>query len=359
MNIQAPRRALFFALVLAAALSSLQVPLAAKEGFFQAARVQTPFDQGRILSSLVRISANIYWDTIVLETQAQADTLKQSFVFYKGTGRKTYLPQGAILWHVVLTKQQLLAMMEDPQSPYEEGISDIVASFKGVSTFPTERIVPISGWANATFVSHDGLLLTNYHVVREQIEALHREAGCSGETPANFIHAEVAHVVGTQIEGWEPLTRIDLVANLSAADWQSGLDGALLRVRDSVAHGYLTVRDTPASVGEPIWLYGFPFVTNRPAAALAHLDYTNADQSLRVSLGSVTQIKGPDFIADSDGIGGDSGGAVVDANGMLLGYDWDVFGQSATDRLTSFAGGDIIVSASGALARLQSAPRCP
>jgi S1-C subfamily serine protease len=358
MNAPAPRFALLFTFVLAATLNSLQLPLAAREGFFQPARVTTPFDQGHVLGSLVRISANIYWDTIVLDTQAQVDTLKQSFVLYKGTGRKTYLPQGAILWHIVLTKQDFLAMIEDPQSPYEVGISDIVASFKGVTTFPAERIVPLTGWANATFVSRDGLLLTNYHVVREQIEALHREAGCAGETPANFIHAEVAHVAGGKIQGWTPLNHVDLVSNLSAADWQSGLDGALLRVRDSVAHNYLTVRDTQASLGEPIWLYGFPFATNRPASALEHLDYANADKNLRVSLGRVTQIKGPDFVADSDGISGDSGGAVVDANGMLLGYNWDVYGQSATDRLTSFAGGDIIVSASGVLARLRRMPRC-
>jgi S1-C subfamily serine protease len=332
--------------------------LLAVEGFFTPAQTHTPFDQMRVLRSLVRITANIYWDTIVLNDQHDVDTLKQSFTYYPGSGRKTYLPQGVILWHIILTKQQLLAMMEDPNSAYEIGIDDIVRSFKGVNSFPAERIVPITGWANATFISRDGLLLTNYHVVREQIEALGREHGCAGEVPAAYLHAEIPRVAGNQIVGWIPAQHLDLVANLSSADWQAGLDGALLRVRDAVPHGYLDVRQTAATVGEPIWLYGFPFATNRSAAELQRFGYENADQSLRVSTGNVTQLKGDDFDADADGISGDSGGAVVDAHGMLLGYDWDVEGQAADARVTSFAGGDVIVLANATLQRLQAQPAC-
>ncbi len=339
-------------------IGSLLALVLAVEGFFTPAQTRTPFDQTHILRSLVRIRANIYWDTIVLNDQRDVDALKQSFTLYPGTGRKTYLPQGVVLWHIIVTKQQLLGMMEDPNSAYEVGIADIVRSFKGVTTFPAERIVPVTGWANATFISRDGLLLTNYHVVREQVEALGRESGCAGEVPAAYLRAEIPRVSGNQIVGWTPVQRLDIVANLSAADWQGGMDGALLQMRDDLPHDYLDVRPTAASIGEPVWLYGFPFATHRAAASLQRLSYTDADQSLRVSLGDVTQIKGPDFVADADGISGDSGGAVVDERGRLLGYDWDVAGQDSGARITSFAGGDIAVWANGTLQRLLRQPSC-
>jgi hypothetical protein len=191
----------------------------------------------------------------------------------------------------------LLAMMEDPNSPYEVGIADIVRSFKDVNTFPAERIVPLTGWANATFISRDGLLLTNYHVVREQIEALDRQGGCAGVAPAAYLRAEIPRVSGNGIVGWIPVHHLDLVSNLSAADWQSGMDGALLQMRDNLPHDYLEVRQTQANVGEPIWLYGFPCATHRAPASLQRLGYEDADQSLRVSIGNVTQLSGADFLA--------------------------------------------------------------
>jgi hypothetical protein len=191
----------------------------------------------------------------------------------------------------------LLAMMEDPNSPYEVGIADIVRSFKDVNTFPAERIVPLTGWANATFISRDGLLLTNYHVVREQIEALDRQGGCAGVAPAAYLRAEIPRVSGNEIVGWIPVHHLDLVSNLSAADWQSGMDGALLQMRDNLPHDYLEVRQTQAKVDEPIWLYGFPCATHRAPASLQRLGYEDADQSLRVSIGNVTQLSGADFLA--------------------------------------------------------------
>jgi hypothetical protein len=332
--------------------------LLAAEGFFMPAQTHTPFDQTSVLRSLVRITANIYWDTIVLNDQRDVDTLKPSFTLYPGTGRKTYLPQGVVLWHIIVTKQQLLAMMEDPNSAYEVGIADIVRSFKDVNTFPAERIVPITGWANATFISRDGLLLTNYHVVREQIEALGRQRGCAGAAPAVYLRAEIPRVSGNEIVGWTPVQHLDLVANLSADHWHGGMDGALLQMRDNLPHDFLDVRQTEANVGEPIWLYGFPFATHRAPASLQRLGYEDADQSLRVSIGNVTQLKGPDFVADADGISGDSGGAMIDARGALLGYDWDVEGQDSGARITSFAGGDIAVWAYGTLQRLLREPSC-
>lgn len=181
---------------------------------------------------------------------------------------------------------------------------------------------------------------------REQIEALDRQSGCAGEVPARFIRAEVPRTDGLRITGWIPLEHVDLVANLSASDWQAGLDGALLRVTDGVPHDHLEVRQTHAALGEPIWLYGYPYATNRASSALSARGYENANQSLRVSMGRVTQEKGVDFVADADGISGDSGGAVVD-------------GQTAEARVTSLSGGDIIVHAADVLQRLLRLSRRP
>lgn len=349
-----------FGLLISFAVLTLATPAgtAAREGLFYPGNIQPQFDQGRVLSSMVRITENIYWDVIVLNDDASASTLRKSFRYYEGSGYKTYLPQGAILWHIVLGKSALLKLMEDPASPFTAGIADIVRSFKDVQAFPAERITPISIRASATFITADGLLLTNYHVVREQIEALGRERGCAGDADATYLSAEVPIVERGGVVGWRPLHHIALVANLSEKDWQAGLDGALLRSTDRIAHGYLRVADNPP-LGEPVWQYGFPFATARASAALQAGDYSNADGSLRVSTGTITRLRGADFITDSDGISGNSGGPVVNAAGDLVGYVWDVYPDSeAATRYQRFAGGMINVSAATALRALQAERPC-
>jgi hypothetical protein len=120
------QKALVFVGCLALA-GSAYIPFgtSASEGFFLSQDVKTPFNEAGVLRSLARVSENIYWDTIVLNTKADADTLKTSFRLYRGTGRKTYLPQGAVLWHIVLTKADLLQMTEDPASAYEARLNNL------------------------------------------------------------------------------------------------------------------------------------------------------------------------------------------------------------------------------------------
>ena len=325
----------------------------AREGFYFPSQVTTPFDQTAILRSLARVSENSYWDAIV--------SSNPSAEIYPNAARKTYLPQGVILWHIALSKKSLLQMMDDPSLRYDVGIGDIVRAFKSVDAFPAEKIIPIRNWTNATFISKSGLLLTNYHVVREQIELLGRERGCSKEAPAPYVRVQLPKVDRGRVVAWTPVGNVHLVANLSAADWQNGLSGALLRV-DDADHGFLRVRQSPPSVGEDLWLYGYPFASNRPPARTRRYGYSNADGTLRVSIGKMVGmavgVESTDFVLDADGTRGDNGGAVVDRQGELLGYDWNIFGQESAGRITSFAGGDIVVPADEALTRMRHLGSC-
>lgn len=121
-------------------------PSRAEEGFFKPDQIVTPFDKNRVLRSIVRIHTHLYWDAVVFASEADASTFRQSFRNFPGSGRKTYLQEGVVLWHVVLTKNDLDKIRADIGQSETPGLFEIVRAFDGVSTFPTEKIVPLQGY---------------------------------------------------------------------------------------------------------------------------------------------------------------------------------------------------------------------
>ena len=69
-----------------------------------------------------------------------------------------------------------------------------------------------------------------------------------------------------------------------------------------------------------MWMAGFPIRSARQPAALQRVGYSDADGSLRVSTGRVTEVDADRyFTADLDGSMGNSGSAVFDRNGLVVG----------------------------------------
>jgi hypothetical protein len=317
---------------------------AGEEGFFRPEQIATPFDKARVLRSIVRIRSHVYWDAVVFGSDAEAAVFRRSFQQYKGSGRKTYLPEGVVLWHVILSKDELDKIRQDPGQREQPGLFEIVHAFEGISAFPTEKIVPEQGYGTGVFVSREGRFVTNYHIMREEIEADDRTSGSAQESTCRFTSFEVAVLDHDRIVGWRPLTNVKLLKNLSAAEWQGGFDGALLQA-DEKAPAFLRIAKGLRN-GEELWHFGFPMRSRRDPARLSQQRYTDADGTLRVSHGTITQIQDHNFISDADSFSGSSGSPAVSRAGDLLGYVWNVYPDAEFDRrATVFQGGTIYVTA--------------
>jgi hypothetical protein len=96
-------------------------------------------------------------------------------------------------------------------------------------------------------------------------------------------------------------------------------DTAVLRIEPApIAH----LQRSPRSpkIGESIWMSGFPLRTARSEQSLNVIGYSDADGSLRVSTGCVTEVdENGYFASDADGSMGNSGSPVFDASGLVMG----------------------------------------
>lgn len=319
------------------------------EGLFPIDQLELPFDRARVLRALVRIRPHIYFVATIFEREEDVKT-------FRPPQEKTFLAEGAALWHVALTKAQLEQIRAEPGLQLQPGYFEIVRAFEGVSALPSQRIVHLEGAAVGFFISPQGLFITNYHVMREEIEAAGRTAGSSEEMLCRFTSFEVPIVKRGQIVGWKPLKNVKLIRNLSAQEWQDGYDAALLQAPVK-APAYLPTAQHQPALGEEIWSFGFPVRTRRSPERLQAVGYPDADGSLRVSFGKITEIPSDHtFVSDCDGFNGNSGSPALTRDGEVLGYAWNVFPQGeANRRAVVFQGGTIHVTLGPVLKKLQVA----
>ncbi len=322
------------------------------EGLFSPTDIETPFPHERVLSSLVRTRTHIYWAVTLLGSEDEAEAFRASL-----PSRKAYLREGALLWHVVLSAADLDEIRSHPGQRLRPGLYEITRALDGVSP-PAHRVVPTEGQAAAFFVSIEGHMLTNYHVAREEIEPAGRTGGACGFHPFRYLSFDVPELAGARVTGYRLLPRVELLANLSEADWKAGWDVALLRSPTApVTH--LDIAPKSPAIGDEVWAYGFPMRTSRPPERLAGLGYRDADHSLRVSHGHITEWSTDhNFVADMDGLAGNSGGPVLSHEGRVVGIFWNVYPHEGADqRPERFEGGVICVAARPAVERLRG--MCP
>jgi S1-C subfamily serine protease len=319
------------------------------EGLFTPEQLQTPFDKARVLKALVRIHPHIYFLASVFERE-------EDVAAFRPAHEKTFLAEGATLWHVALTKAQLEQIRAEPGLSLQPGLFEITQAFEGVTAFPAQRVVRLEGAAVGFFISSDGLFLTNYHVMREEIEAAGRTAGSSDARVCRYVSFEIPVVKRERIVGWKPLRDVKLVKNLSAQEWQQGYDAALLQAPIK-APVYLPLAKRRPVVGEEIWSFGFPIRTKRSRERLQAVGYRDADGSLRISYGKITEIPSDHtFVTDCDGFNGNSGSPALTREGAVLGYAWNVYPDGETQRrAVVFEGGTIHVMLGPVLERLHVA----
>jgi hypothetical protein len=258
-----------------------------------------------------------------------------------------------ILWQLALTQVDLDQIREDAGLRLRPLLYEAVQAFRDVDVLPAQRIVPLQTAALGFFISPDGHFLTSYHVVGEEIEAAGRTEGSSQPRTCRFTSFEIPAIDGRRIRRWETIQSVRLLRNPSLLDWKAGFDAALLQA-DIHSPSSLRLADQPAKIGEEVWVFGLPVRSARPPERLQSLRYEDADGTLRVSKGRVTEIRGAhNFITDADSFNGYSGGPVLARDGTVLGVNWNVHPYIEVDRrAVHLEGGSIHVAAAAIAGRL-------
>lgn len=297
------------------------------EGFFPPHQLAIPglsFDH--LCAAMVRILPRT---TLVLDIAAdpaerEAKTRNQS------------QPDGSELWHRCFAPEDV-AKANDPEFAMAMVRHEFSRLVRAGAQFPAS--VALDGGGSGFAIDAAGHVLTNYHLAIGEIINLQREAGIIGvEVLCRSLRAQIAVPDGQGAWQWRDAESLWLVSNppkdrALQAD-ESGLlhpreDTALLRVVPA-PQAHLRLSNRLALAHEPVWMAGFPIRSARAPQALAARGYADADGSLRVSQGQVTEVDGQAYFAtDLDGSMGNSGSPVLDAHGAVIGMFTRATGQGA------------------------------
>ncbi|MBI3950166.1 MAG: trypsin-like peptidase domain-containing protein [Acidobacteria bacterium] len=319
----------------------------ADEGLFLPQQITLPFDKERILKSIVRIKSHVYFAITVYNTAQEAAAARPA-------AQKVFLPEGITIWPIVLDKSFLDRLRIDSGLRLLPAFYEIARAFENVTSFPSQRFVPLEGAATGFFISPDGYFLTTYHVMREEIEAADRTEGGEQPLPCRYVSFEIPIVEKGQVIGYQPLKNVQLIRNVSLGESKAGLDAALLKA-DIQSPAFLELDLDGVIADMPVWTLGFPIRTQRDAKHRSSLGYADADGSLRIAQGKIQQLVNEyNFTSTADGLSGSSGGPILNQQGRVVGLVQDAYPEKeANRRAVVFTGGLIHVDIRAIVKRLK------
>lgn len=286
------------------------------EGFFHPERCpDLPLPAQQLAAALVRVLPRT---VLHLDWAGSADEARER-------ARNEARPDGSECWYRYFTREDA-QRIGDPQFSMGMVRCEFARHLAAGKSLPAE--VLLDGGGSGFAVTARGHVLTNFHLVTSEVGNHRREAGCVNVAArCRTLRVQVARRTTDRAWRWNDVDDVWLVSNppqqraiVDQGDNTAALreDTALLRVAPAPSAHLPLARRAP-ELDEPVWLAGFPLRSARAAAAKAALGYDDADGSLRVSRGQVTQIDGDYFTTDCDGSMGNSGSPVIDRHGAVLG----------------------------------------
>jgi S1-C subfamily serine protease len=277
------------------------------EGFFLPEQLQIPgVPPEHLRRAVVRVMPRTLLRLDLAATREEAHALSHN----------ENLPDGSELWHRFFTSEDV-ARADDPEFAAAMVRHEFAALVRRGATFP--QTVPLDGGGTGFAIDDAGHVVTNYHLVTAEVAHHGRLEGVVGqEVRCSTLRVQLPHQEAESV--W--LVSHPSDARALCPDERGLLhpreDTALLRVQPAPS-AWLTLSSREVSVGEAVWMAGFPLRSVRDPDALQRVGYTDADGTLRVSKGQILECDGDYLVTDLDGSMGNSGSPLFDAQGQVIG----------------------------------------
>jgi S1-C subfamily serine protease len=300
------------------------------EGLFDPNELRLPARVKESLAGIVRVDSNIRFRLTVFDSDDEASTARK----HPGAREKQYLPGGGVIWPILMSRSSLRELCGDTAAAAQPGLHELCAAEGSVlpplpRTILTESVYgTASGFVVARLETGHYVIATAFHVAREAIERTGREQGVRNPkaTRAVDLSVLVSSNPADKMVPYVPVDHVNLLANASRDEWKKGEDWALLTIpaKGLPPLKVLQLAKTTPNIGERVWVFGFPTRTVRNLSSSTL--YTNANGDLRVTAGVIVEdpdarkhSSPSDLLSTADGVAGDSGGAVVNDRGEVVG----------------------------------------
>ncbi len=311
----------------------------AKEGLFTSHEINSLPKKRNLITAVIKARPVFKFDIKVFQTQDEKDNYKKQ----KGVKLKKFLKDKGSVWPVIVTKKEIDQFCGEINTYLKPGFYELCQAYqKYCNDLPchTESAF-MKDSATGFFISKDGHFLTNYHVARECIERLKREKGSRKTELCPDLEIEIPE--WSNKENFLTYKKYDgdvfLLRNLSKENWKPiGNDFALLKINYK-PKSFLKLSKKQVVKGSEVWAIGFPAKSKRDTKRLKEVGYKDADNSLRISYGVITDISSnSSFNSDLDALHGNSGSPVVAKDGSVVGILRNITPDAEKTRPTKFSG---------------------
>jgi hypothetical protein len=300
------------------------------EGLWRPGEIRVPEKVTSAVAGVVRIlPRDMRFQLTLFQTEQDASAARK----LPHARDKEYQADGSLLWPVLTSRPDLEKTCSIKSATLSPGIYELCHTLQEskCAAYPcritTEALASAAGGvAVARLPDGTVVILTAYHVARESIERSGRTAGQYTIKPVAIHELSISYSGDSSHspESYHTIRDAYLLANASEEEWQKGKDWALLGVPASEAPGLKTVplaTQWPKE-GDPIWVLGFPFRTERRTANV--IGYRDADGGFRVSYGLTIGLEDvgtnpPYVITNADIVSGNSGGPLINSEGEVVG----------------------------------------
>jgi S1-C subfamily serine protease len=299
------------------------------EGLFRPSESGAPAPIMDALSGVVRVTSKIQFKLTVFATEEEAAAARHK----PGARDKQYLPEGGVVWPVIISRSSLHQLCADAAQAAQPGFYELCeAESKIQGALPQTTLTSTvqgsaSGFVVGRLPNGNYIVATAYHVAREAIERAQRTAGVRSyrPVPAPDLVVRVSRDGKNQTSDYIPVSNVQLLANASEEDWHRGEDWALLAIpADGIPQLHVLPIAKSVPFDQRVWVVGFPTRTRRQL--LPTSGYQNADDDLRISTGMIVGdaearkvSASSDLLSTADGVSGNSGSVVLNDNGEVVG----------------------------------------
>lgn len=299
------------------------------EGLWHPGQIELPTQVTRALFAVVRIrERDMRFRMKVFETGDAASVARKA----AGARDKEFTSNGGVIWPTFVSRPDLEKICSNTSASLSPGIYELCQAFKTTTctAYPCDILTaPLASAATGVAVGRlpDGMviILTAYHVAREAIEQHQRTGGQYTLAPVLVKELIVDYSSDPlQVPGtYHAATNVYLLANASEKDWHEGRDWALIGIPSSDSKGLIPIPLSSKNLkeGDPLWILGFPFRTQR---ATSHaVGYSDADGDFRVSYGLAVGMEDlgthpPYVVTNADIVSGNSGGPLINSEGQVV-----------------------------------------